>query len=296
MQIPPKSLIIGIASTRLTAAERIHLTHPAVGGVILFARNYENPQQLQSLTDEIHTLDETLWVCVDQEGGCVQRFSQGFTQLPAMFDIGLCYDQDPAAGLQLAETTAITLATELKQVGVDLTFAPVLDLYNPDSQVIGSRAFHADPQVVAQLATRFFKTLQAHGLLTVGKHYPGHGSVTLDTHTEQVVDTRDFDTIVAHDLHPFTQTIQQHIDGIMAAHVIYPQVDDQPVGYSKRWLDYLRHEQRFSGLTFSDDLGMQAAMLGEMDLTQRVAKALAAGCDKVLLCNELEQIPGVLNL
>ncbi len=288
-------LMVGISGHQLTTYERHYLTYNLVGGVILFSRNYQDRQQLIALTDEIHALNPNLMIAVDQEGGRVQRFRDQFTLLPAAYEIGRCYEQNEAAGLALATDTAVTLATELQAVGIDLSFAPVLDLYDASSQVIGDRAFHHDPNIVTKLALAFINGLQSVSFPAIGKHYPGHGSVIADTHVDQVIDHRPLPQIEQQDLVPFKRCIEHGISGIMSSHVIYSQVDASPASYSKIWLDRLRQQYGFNGIIFSDDLGMQAAKSQYGDLADRTQYALSAGCDVVLLCNELDNIAEVID-
>lgn len=287
-------LMVGISGYQLTKYERDYLTNSRVGGVILFSRNYQDRQQLTALTNEIHALNPKLMIAVDQEGGRVQRFRYQFTSLPAAYEIGRCYDQNKMAGLALATDTAVTLATELQAVGIDLSFAPVLDLYDANSKVIGDRAFHHDPHIVAKLAVAFIDGLRSVGFPAIGKHYPGHGSVIADTHIDQVIDDRSLAQIEQQDLVPFKRCIEYGISGIMSSHVIYSQVDSRPASYSKIWLDKLRQDYSFTGIIFSDDLGMQAAKSEYGHLANRAQQALSAGCDVVLLCNALDQIAEVI--
>lgn len=290
----PSALIIGLSGLRLTAREREQLQHPWVGGVILFARNYASPSQLTQLSQEIHATRPGLLLGVDQEGGRVQRFREGFSALPAAIDIGRAYDRSPVEGLQQAAQAATTMATELARCGVNLCFAPVADLYHAESRVIASRAFHADPDTAGLLAVRFAQAMQEQGIMAVAKHFPGHGSVLGDTHVEQVVDSRSWAEIETHDLIPFKRLIAAGVPGVMPAHVVYPAVDSKPGGFSKIWLqEILRRQLGFQGLIFSDDLGMQAAKATGSPLVL-IEQALAAGCDRVLLCNELEVIAGIL--
>lgn len=288
------SLLIGLSGLELTDKESRQLTHPYVAGVILFARNYCSPAQLTALTAWIRSINPHLLIAVDQEGGRVQRFKEGFTLLPAAHEIGLCYDQSPAEGLAYAEAMGFLMATELKTCGVTLSFAPVADLYMAEGKIIGSRAFHQDPYVVAQLTIAYYQGMKKAGVMAVAKHFPGHGSIPGDTHVEQVVDDRPFAEISQKDLVPFKQLVKAGIPGVMAAHVIYPQVDALPVGYSKHWLQtVLRQQLGFEGLVFSDDMGMQAAKTNDTP-DVLIKKAKAAGCDRILLCNEFSVIDDVL--
>lgn len=289
-------LVVGISGFELTSDEREVLNHPLVSGVILFSRNYQNPEQLCQLTASIHALrDPKLLITVDQEGGRVQRFRSPFTELPAAGKIGRIYDQNPSLGLELAEVCGEIMAMELRACGIDLSFAPVLDIDNGHSKVIGDRGFHSDPKIVAELAISYVKGMGLAGMKAVGKHYPGHGSVINDTHLESAVDPRSLDEIKQHDLVPFAELAKEGIAAMMAAHVIYPKVDLHPAGFSKTWLhNVLRQQLGFKGIIFSDDLGMMAAkQFGSAVKT--VEAALEAGCDRVLLCNEPDMVLEVIN-
>ena len=277
-------LKVGLAGPTLTAEEKAYLQHPAIGGVILFTRNYQSPSQLCALTAEIKALREpSLQIAVDQEGGRVQRFQEGFTLLPAAGDIH---------HVEQAEAVGRTMGQELVDCGIDISFAPVVDLARADSEVIGSRAFSDDPQTVTTLAGAMIKGMHEAGLAAVLKHYPGHGSVVADTHKAVVTDPRPWQEIETNDWQPF-KVLAQKADGVMASHVIYPQVDAQPAGFSTVWLDKLRQDIGFNGVIFSDDLGMAAAQVNQ-DPNQIVTQALAAGCDMVLLCNTWDVVKAVI--
>lgn len=280
-------LFLGIGGTELTGEERRRLTHPAVGGVVLFTRNYDNPSQLIELTGEIRSLRQPpLLVSVDQEGGRVQRFRAGFTELPPAATLGRLYDHDPAEALQAAESVAWLMASELRVLGVDFSFAPVVDLDRGISQVIGDRALHRDPAVVSRLALAWCRGARAASMGSVAKHYPGHGGCAPDSHVERPIDDRPFVDIEAEDLVPFRRLAESALEGVMAAHVVYPDVDDSAAGYSHRWLTTLLRERlRFEGAIFSDDLGMEGAM-ARAGLRERIKDSLDAGCDAVLICNE----------
>lgn len=280
-------LMIDLEGLELSAEDRALLRHPLIGGVILFARNYAEPRQLAQLTEEIHALREPrLLVAVDQEGGRVQRFRHEFVELPALAVLGEIYDRDPDMALALAADCAWLMASELRSVGVDFSFAPVLDLHNAHSAVIGDRAFHADPQAVARLAQAYVGSLHAAGMVAVGKHFPGHGYVAGDSHVELPVDQRDLYDIELTDLLPFRALVNAGLEGIMMAHVLYPRVDPVAAGYSTRWIrEILRGDMRFQGVVFSDDLGMAGAAIGGT-WSERAERALAAGCDVLLVCNQ----------
>ncbi|HRN82128.1 MAG TPA: beta-N-acetylhexosaminidase [Nitrosomonas europaea] len=282
-------LMLDIAGTELTETDRVRLSHPLVGGVILFARNYASPAQLAGLTAEIHALRyPSLLIAVDQEGGRVQRFRDGFARLPPMRVLGEIHDRNPDRAHHLASQAGYVLAAELKACGVDLSFTPVLDLDYGQSCVIGDRAFHREPQVVADLACVLMDGLQSAGMAAVGKHFPGHGAIQADTHVETAIDTRSYTDIEKEDLIPFRRMIDAGLSGIMAAHVIYPAIDQHSAGFSGRWLQcILRHDLGFEGCIFSDDLGMQAAR-NYGSITRRAEQALQAGCDMVLVCNDAD--------
>jgi len=281
------TLMLDIESTSLQAEDRDILEHPLVGGVILFARNFESARQVKELVSEIHAIRKTpLLVATDQEGGRVQRFREGFTRLPPVADLGVVYQQDSKLACQLAEQTGWLNAAELRSVGVDLNFAPVLDLDYGVSGVIGDRALHRKPEAVANLAHAYMNGMQKAGMAAVGKHFPGHGAITADSHTTISIDERRFEDIRQADMLPFERMIHYGMTGIMIAHVIYPQCDKLPAGFSPYWLkDILRGELDFQGAIISDDLSMKgAAVIG--DCVDRARATLDAGCDMFLVCND----------
>ena len=283
-------LMIDIAGLELTDLDRERLCHPLVGGLILFSRNYANPEQLSALTAAVKALRQpALLIAVDHEGGRVQRFRDGFTRLPAMRTLGQRYDVDPDAALAAARDVGFVLAAELRAVGVDYSFTPVLDLDYGPSRVIGDRAFHRDPAAVIALARALGEGLREGGMGTCGKHFPGHGYVIPDSHVELPVDERPL-VAMQEDLLPYRELA---LDAVMAAHVIYECVDCNTAVFSCKWLDYLRQDLQFDGVVFTDDLSMAGAgVVGGM--LQRVETAYAAGCDMLLVCNAPESVGDVL--
>lgn len=274
------SLMLDIGGTWLTAEDRQILRHPEVGGLIIFARNIESPRQVRELCAAIRAVRPDLLLAVDQEGGRVQRLRQGFLRLPAMRAIA---DNENAE--RLAEQCGWLMATEALAVGLDLSFAPVLDLDHQRSAVVGSRAFEGDPERATQLAGAFIRGMHAAGMAATGKHFPGHGWAEADSHVAIPEDERTLDELRRSDLIPF-QRLAGQIDAVMPAHVIYPNVDEGPAGFSRRWLqDILRGELGFDGVIFSDDLSMAGAhVVG--DAASRIQAALNAGCDMGLVCND----------
>ena len=294
-------LILDIAGTTLTATDRRRLAHPLTGGVILFARNWHNRAQLLELTSAIKAVRDDLLICVDHEGGRVQRFrSDGFTHLPPMASLGAMWMNDgkgakaaPGSGALRATNAATAagyvLASELRSCGVDFSFTPVLDLDWGESGVIGDRAFHRDARVVTLLAKSLMHGLLQAGMANCGKHFPGHGFVKADSHTEVPVDTRSLSALLAEDAAPYPW-LRSTLTSVMPAHVIYPKVDKRPAGFSAKWLqDILRGKLGFDGAIFSDDLSMEGARRIDGQLvsyTDAAVVALQAGCDMVLLCNQ----------
>jgi len=289
-------VMLDAAGLRLTAEEKELLRHPAVGGVILFARNFQSPKQLIALTTEIRALRRPeLLIAVDHEGGRVQRFQEGFTRIPPMRLLGERWEADTAQARALAEATGYVVAVELRTHGVDFSFAPVLDVDFGSSSIIGDRAFSDEPAVIAALAGAFVAGSTAGGAASVGKHFPGHGYVKADSHVDVPVDERELDEIEAADLLPYRDLIGRGLGGIMPAHVIYPKIDKQPAGFSSVWLkDVLRGRLGFGGMIFSDDLSMEGASVAGGP-RERALAALEAGCDMVLLCNAPESAAGLLD-
>lgn len=288
--LPLGPLMIDIAGIELSALDRERLCHPLVGGVILFSRNYASPEQLSGLCAEIHALRKLrLPIAVDHEGGRVQRFREGFTQLPAMRRLGNLWDKDRRAARETASGIGYVLATELRARGVDLSFAPVLDLDYGSSSVIGDRAFHRNPAVVTDLAGALIEGLHRAGMAACGKHFPGHGHVAADSHVAIPVDERSL-AEMADDMAPYRQL---KLDGVMPAHVIYPRTDSRPAGFSKLWLKMLRDEFKFDGVIFSDDLSMQGASVAG-GIIERADAAWQAGCDMLLVCNSPNYVGDLL--
>jgi beta-N-acetylhexosaminidase len=279
-------VMLDVVGKELSADDVKRLQHPLVGGVILFARNFENCAQLAKLTASIHAVrSPPLLIAVDHEGGRVQRFREGFTKIPPMREFGKIWDVDRKKAKELAVQAGWVLAAELRAHGVDFSFTPVLDMDYGDSLVIGDRAFHGDATAINELAFSLMQGLKKGGMQAVGKHFPGHGFVVADSHVSIPIDEREFDQIAQNDMQPFRQMIDEGLAAIMPAHVIYPKVDDKPAGFSSKWLQKLLRERLgFNGVIFSDDLSMEGASVGG-DVTTRSLAALNAGCDMVLLCN-----------
>ena len=279
-------VMVDLQGVALEPDERELLAHPQVGSVILFTRNYENPEQLQRLVAEIHAIrTPALLVAVDHEGGRVQRFQAGFTRLPPMREVGRRYGASPADGLALARQLGWLMAVELRAVGVDLSFAPCVDIDYGVSRAIGDRALHADAAVVGELAVAYMLGMREAGMAATAKHFPGHGAVAADSHVALPVDRREWPDIEA-DLRPYRRMIANGLPAVMAAHVVFPEVDDKPASLSRRWIsDILRGELGFQGAIFADDLSMAgAAAFG--GIATRAELALAAGCDVLPVCND----------
>lgn len=287
-------VVLDIAGLSLDDDDRRRLAHPLTGGVILFARNWASRAQLTALCTEIKSIRPDVLICVDHEGGRVQRFrTNGFTHVPAMRCLGEMWMSDAKGGqgagamaaIDAATACGYVLASELRACGVDLTFTPVLDLDWGESGVIGDRAFHRDPRVVSVLAKSVMHGLLLAGMANCGKHFPGHGFVKADSHVDVPVDTRSLTAILEDDAKPY-EWMSTALTSVMPAHVIYPKVDASPAGFSRKWLqEILREQLGFSGAIFSDDLSMEGASVAG-NHTQGALAALNAGCDMVLLCNQ----------
>jgi beta-N-acetylhexosaminidase len=288
-------VMLGVEALALTPADRGRLADSRVGGAILFARNFASSEQLCALTAQMRAVRPDLVIGVDHEGGRVQRFrGDSFTILPPMRRLGAQWDRDPVAANAAAFECGTTIARELRTHGVDFSFTPVLDLDYGASAVIGDRAFHADPVIVADLAGALVRGLDAGGAAAVGKHFPGHGHVAIDSHVGTPEDMRPLDDVLRSDVVPFAALIEQGLDAIMPAHVVFPAVDTRPAGFSPVWIgEILRGLLRFDGMVFSDDLEMAGAHSAG-DIVARADAAIAAGCDVVLVCNDFAAMDDLL--
>ena len=284
--LAPGPVILDVAGLQLDETDRRRLLHPLVGGIILFARNFESSAQLKELTAQIRALrTPELLICVDHEGGRVQRFREGFTAIPPMHTLGKLWDADPAQAVRSAESVGHVIGAELAAHGVDVSFTPVLDLDYGASSVIGDRAFHSLPDVVGALGAALVRGLSSAGMGAVGKHFPGHGYASADSHLAIPSDDRSLEEIVARDVAPYRPAIAAGLAGVMPAHVVYTQVSPDPAGFSEFWLKkMLRGQLGFDGVIFSDDLSMEGAS-GAGGVKDRALAALSAGCDLVLICN-----------
>lgn len=280
-------LMLDLSGVELTPTEREYLQHPSTGGVILFDRNYESLEQLEALVSSIHGVRQPpLLVAVDQEGGRVQRFRKDFTTLPAVRNLGKVYDENRKRAKRLAQACGWLMAKELRAVGVDFSFAPVLDLDRGVSEVVGDRAFHEDPEAVADIAHSYMIGMTEAGMAATGKHFPGHGSVSDDSHLTLPVDERDYADISNEDLVSFERMINYGLAAVMVAHVLYSRADPQAAGFSRFWLqEELRVRLGFQGTIFSDDLTMAGARVVG-DAPDRARAALEAGCDMILVCGD----------
>ncbi len=291
---PLGPVAVGVRGTLLTRTDRERLVHPLVGMVILFSANYESPEQLIRLCSDIHALrDPPLLIAVDHEGGRVQRFREGFTRLPPMRRLGDLWDRDVLLACRVAASLGYVMAAELRAHGVDMTFAPVLDVDHGRSSVIGDRALHSDARVVSMLAAHLTHGLLLAGMANCGKHFPGHGWAEADSHVALPVDTRSRTDILKSDAAPY-RWLGPMLAGVMPAHVVYPQIDQQPAGFSRHWIQkVLRGQLGFTGAVFSDDLLMAGAGVAG-SVVERAAAALDAGCDFALVCNDTAAMDQVL--
>jgi beta-N-acetylhexosaminidase len=278
-------ILMDLEGTTLTKNEQALLQHPKIGGVVLFARNYTNKAQLRKLTRQIKAISNDFLIAVDHEGGRVQRFRDEFTKVPPAGEFGKLYDTSPSIAISEAKRYASWVANELAEVGVNVNFAPVLDVNYGLGTIIGDRSFHKEPAIVAEFASAYIEAYTQKNVMLVGKHFPGHGGVIADTHIENARDTRSFNIIAENDLLPFKKSIELGIGGIMASHVVYENVDSIPATFSTTWLkNILREKLNFAGYIFSDDLNMYAAGVAG-DIKVRASAAINAGCDYILICN-----------
>ena len=279
--------MLDVEGLTLTPADRDLLREPAVGGVILFARNYESPSQLADLVAAIRALrSPPLLVATDHEGGRVQRFRDGFTTIPPMRRFGRQYDSDPGSAISLARTTGWVVASELRAMDIDLAFTPCVDLDWGVSEIIGHRAFHRRPDVVGELASAYSRGLREGGMAAVAKHFPGHGAVVADSHEDLPIDRRDFGALLD-DMRPYEKLIgNRQLAGVLMSHIVYSELDEKPAGFSAYWIqNQLRSQLGYDGAVFTDDLSMKATrQFGTMPSRARLA--LEAGCDMVLVCND----------
>ena len=279
------SLMLDLLGKEISNEERELLKHPNVGGLIFFTRNYESSSQIIELVKSIRAVKPDILIAVDHEGGRVQRFRNEFTRLPPVATLGKLYAGNAERALASAKQHAWLMAAELRAVGIDFSFAPVLDLDFGDSPVIGDRAFHRQPEAVIALAGAYIAGMREAGMAATGKHFPGHGYVNVDSHLDIPRDERELDAIMQADVLPFQALIQQGLDAVMPAHVIYEKVDSQPAGFSTFWLQtVLRQQLGFQGVICSDDLNMEGARVAG-SYASRAEAALAAGCDMALICN-----------
>lgn len=291
---PLGPVMLDVVGKTLTEDDLRRIQHPLTGGVILFARNYANREQVTQLCKAIHAARPGMLIAVDHEGGRVQRFrTDGFTHLPAMKKLGQRWDEDVLESCKLATAVGYVLATELRACGIDLSFTPVLDLDYGDSEVIGDRAFHRDPRVVTMLAKNLNHGLALAGMANCGKHFPGHGFVAADSHVAIPVDDRQYADVLKEDAAPYGW-LGMSLAAVMPAHVIYPTFDKHPAGFSKKWLTLLREKLHFDGVIFSDDLSMEGASVAG-SVVDAAQAALTAGCDMVLICNSPDKADQLLD-
>lgn len=293
--LPLGPLMIDVEGTELTPENIDRLKHPLVGGLILFARNFHSPDQLRELVDTVHKLRAPrLLIAVDQEGGRVQRFRNGFQRLPAVALLGELYDREPKLAIQTAESFGWVMASELRALDIDFSFAPLLDVPHAPSHVIDNRAFHHTPEGIIALAGAYIKGMQQAGISSVGKHFPGHGGVAGDSHLMLPIDERNLTELKASDLLPYEALIPDGLGGIMTAHVVFCAHDKEPPTFSNFWLQQvLRKKMGFEGVIFSDDLSMEGAKK-HGPIVNRAKSALTAGCDMILVCNDPDSVDELL--
>jgi len=287
-------IMMDVSGLTLTQIEETQLAKPSIGGVILFSRNFESINQVKQLISSIRAVNPNILISVDHEGGRVQRFKEGFTHLPAMSKLGELYDKKPKKAIKYACSCGFILAYELLEIDVDFSFAPVLDMDYDNSSVIGDRAFHSNPDAIIKLAQSLIKGMHRAGMKCVGKHFPGHGYVSLDSHLDLPIDDRPAKEVYQ-DMATFKSLVDEGLDAVMPAHVIYSKVDDKPAGFSNVWIqDILKSKLGFDGVIFSDDLSMQGALFIE-NIKDRVKISLDSGCDMVLICNHPEMVLEVID-
>jgi len=293
MQFGP--VMLDLDSYAVSQSEMELLQHPNVGGVILFSRNYDSPAQLHDLVSSIRSIRNNILISVDQEGGRVQRFKNGFITLPALRGLGHYFNKDKQSALEHAKILAQLMASELLEYKIDFSFAPVLDIDYGRSEVIGNRAFHSNVEAIVALSNCYIDGLHTSGMAAIGKHFPGHGFVRADSHTEVPIDDRSKNEIINTDMRIFKE-LAGKLDGIMPAHVIYSMLDSAPAGFSQFWLqEILRKELKFTGVIFSDDLNMEGAKQISSDHAERAIVALKSGCDIVLICNNRPAAEDIIN-
>ncbi|TQV77137.1 beta-N-acetylhexosaminidase [Aliikangiella marina] len=287
-------VMLDVQGTELTQEDIEILNSPSCGGLILFARNFKSAQQVFELTRHVKAINSNVIIAVDQEGGRVQRFKHGFSELPALANLGELYQQDPQTACQQASYQGELMALEVQSVGCDISFAPVLDLGNKFSRVIGDRGFSTEPDVVIAIATAYINGMQNAGMAATAKHFPGHGSIEADSHVEMPIDDRQLDEIMATDLRPF-EALKDNYSAIMPAHIVFPKIDSESAGFSTFWIkEVLRKRIGFQGAVFSDDLSMKGAEVAG-DFINRAERALKAGCDMVLVCNDRQAVVSVVD-
>lgn len=296
IMMPLGPVMLDVEALSLSSDDRKRLSHPLTGAVILFSRNYESKAQLRSLIAEIRSIrTPQLLIAVDQEGGRVQRFKQEFSRLPTAASFGDLWQQDKQTAPIRAFESAITMASELLELGVDFSFAPVFDITSVASDVIGDRSFHPDPMAATELLGAYIDGMHTAGMVAIAKHFPGHGGVAGDSHHCLPCDERSLADIENHDLFPYRELINE-IQGVMSAHILFSACDSSIPTFSKYWLkDVLRDQLGFEGVVFSDDLTMQGAVEGEQGIVVAAQKAIAAGCDMVLVCNRPDLADEVLH-